>query len=237
MTANQISYLRAKEEQRHNRAVESWNSNTLQETSRHNKAQESTNWASLTETSRHNQSQEAVNWYTASETARHNQAVEGIDWYNADTLGGLRFAQREQIAADIYQKSQENKLTAAQTKRVNAETEQIQKNLDKIIAETSRAKASERLDNARAVQIEATLQSYVRRMYDEGILTQAKVKQINEQLDLAEKQYKLGAVEKTIDIIVNLSKELRGWVRYLNDVDDKDQNSWEHRLDDWVFTS
>lgn len=44
MTANQINFARAKEERRHNRAVESVAGGTLSETVRHNTAQEGINW-------------------------------------------------------------------------------------------------------------------------------------------------------------------------------------------------
>ena len=79
VTANQINYQKLREDQRHNRAVES-------ETGRHNVQQEAIGFATVGESQRHNQATEAVNWYTQNwmkenaanqlaETTRHN--IEG----------------------------------------------------------------------------------------------------------------------------------------------------------------
>lgn len=105
MTANQVNYLRAREDRRHNLVSEG-------ETGRHNVATESIQrgqlglgFSNLAELTRHNTIQEGIDtdrvrlgFVQAEETERHNQAQESTALY--DAFGRVIAANRQAGAAE-----------------------------------------------------------------------------------------------------------------------------------------
>lgn len=103
MTQNQIKYWSYKEDQRHNRAIESVQDRTLAESIRHNQQTELLGFKTLEETTRHNQAQESIGWgqiqlgyANLSETQRHNRATETAQIMNIEELSRHNLAMEKQ---------------------------------------------------------------------------------------------------------------------------------------------
>lgn len=144
MTANQIAYNKAKEEQRHNRYTEQTDRAHYErmdsETNRHNVASEGFERGKLNESIRHNQAGE-------SESRRHNVADENIinSWYS----GQLAETHRHNVINEGISTHQ------AQSQRLSATASYLSAQQQSRLADASLMQAGVAAENARINQFNA----------------------------------------------------------------------------------
>lgn len=138
MTHNQIDFINAQENKRHNVATE-------YETGRHNKADESYKFGSLAEESRHNKANESIGmsnvvlgYSNLGELNRHNEAVESTN----------RSRVEAQNRADLYNAGTQ-RLKTNQDFVLGSKRNELQSDSNEISAEGNRIKQQEADTNAR----------------------------------------------------------------------------------------
>lgn len=186
MTHNQIEYWSLKEDQRHNRAVETetnrQNVAVLEETKRHNVASENFNLSSLAETTRHNKA-------TETETQRHNIAGEKeVQRHNVATeqfnLSALAETSRHNKASEGLQ-AQANTEAARHNVAVESETYRSNVFSENIIAQRDRWNHEYNMATTAIGQVRNELQR----------------KELEQQLQKIRNDYEIGMTRNNIEAV------------------------------------
>lgn len=192
MTANQIAYWNLNESKRHNVASEAeanrHNVTTEDETHRHNLVTEQTdisklqetqrhNIATETEAKRHNEAGEVLQAIQQQEQQRHNQVTESVSWTD------IGEQQRHNLQQEMLQNTSLSidAQKAFETSRHNAQTEAV-------------AEAEQKAEQAYK---EAMVNVNALRASNEAQLNQAKLRQINKQVQELDRQYNLAKSRNT----------------------------------------
>lgn len=186
MTQNQINYWNLQELKRHNVVGEGetnrHNLVTERETGRHNLATENIDISKLAETSRHNRAGEKIEAGKLSESARHNLVSEGQNQQQLGiNLGNLSELSRHNKAGEYLQGIDlsilGDRLTEETRHHMNQES------IDRYNADTSRlvGEAQAALNQVRSTWEGLQSSSNIG-------LNDARVRQINRELDLLEQQ-------------------------------------------------
>lgn len=204
MTTNQIAYENLQEAKR-------LNTLTTTETKRHNLATEQVGFGTLGETTRHNKMTESIDMSKLGETARHNRASESIDFGKLSESVRTNKANEALRAGELSESNRHNVQMESETNRHNVQTEtQARRNMyieyDKYAEAVRSNRSSEEIRRA-ANRIQNSYNKAMTRLNFLNWTTtdsrnrvlnetdKQKVKQAEEQLEVAQKQMEL-AYEK-----------------------------------------